>query len=166
MYSESIFRYWDWNLDVTPSSKFVKSPIFDPVHGFGGNGPYVEIPDSPLNVPGRTGGGCITDGPFVNMTVRMGPANDTSGNPRCLSRDFSPYFAGRYLGRNQTGLTLAQSDFGWFDRVTEGGPSFDASGIHGGGHYGVGGTLGEMGDLYNSPSGAFASMQCPGAQLY
>ncbi|KAL2289210.1 hypothetical protein FJTKL_02238 [Diaporthe vaccinii] len=53
---------------------------------------------------------------------------------------------------NQTELTLSQGDFGWFDRVVEGGPSFDASGIHGGGHYGVGGTHGHMGDLYASPA--------------
>lgn len=87
------------------------------------------------------------------MTVRMGPGPDMGGNPRCLSRDFSPYFAGRYLGVNQTELTLAQPDFGWFNRVVEGGPSFEQSGVHGGGHYSVGGTLGTMGDLYNSPAG-------------
>ncbi|KAF8888037.1 hypothetical protein BD779DRAFT_1672450 [Infundibulicybe gibba] len=96
--------------------------------------------------------GCVTTGPFKNMIVRMGPGNDMSGNPRCLARDFSPYFAGRYLGANVTTFTLAQADYGWFSRVVEGGTSFDASGTHGGGHYGVGGTLGEMGDLFNSPS--------------
>ncbi|GME25711.1 tyrosinase central domain protein [Neofusicoccum parvum] len=53
---------------------------------------------------------------------------------------------------NTTQVTLSQPDFGWFDRVVEGGPSFDASGVHGGGHYGVGGTYGQMGDLYASPS--------------
>ncbi|KXN80929.1 Tyrosinase [Leucoagaricus sp. SymC.cos] len=145
--------YWDWTLDVTPSSRFVESPMWDPITGFGGNGPFVEIdPSNPFAVPGRTGGGCVQDGPFKNMTVRMGPVGDVSGNPRCLSRDFSPYFAGRYLGRNVTKHTLAQPDYGWFARVVEGAPSFDDSGVHGGGHFGVGGTLGEMGDQFNSPS--------------
>ncbi|KAF9459986.1 hypothetical protein BDZ94DRAFT_958875 [Collybia nuda] len=37
-------------------------------------------------------------------------------------------------------------------RAVEGDPNFDHSGIHGGGHFGVGGTLGDIGDLYNSPS--------------
>jgi len=83
----------------------------------------------------------------------MGPANDLTGNPRCLSRDFSPSFAGRYLGVNVTRHTISQSDYGHFDSVVQGGPSFELSGLHGGGHYGVGGTLGEMGDLYNSPAG-------------
>lgn len=145
--------YWDWTLDVTSDSAFVSSPIFDPISGFGGNGLLIPVNISdPLSVPGRTGGGCIQDGPFVNLTVNLGPLSDLSGNPRCLARDFSPYFAGRYLGMNQTQLTLSQSDFGWFDRVVEGGPSFDASGVHGGGHYGIGGTYGQMGDLYASPS--------------
>lgn len=56
-----------------------------------------------------------------------------SGNSKCLARDLSPHFAGRYLGVNQTKLTLAQSDLGWFDGVVEGSLSFHASGIHGGG---------------------------------
>lgn len=85
----------------------------------------------------------MQDGPFKNMTVNLGPQSSVIYNPQCLKRDFSPYFAGRYLGMNQTRLTLAQPDFGFFDRVVEGGPSFELSGIHGGGHYGVGGTYGK-----------------------
>ncbi|KAF5311053.1 hypothetical protein D9619_008149 [Psilocybe cf. subviscida] len=146
--------YWDWNLDSPPLGSFVRSPVFDSAHGFGGNGPFVNVSsDNPFAVPGRTGGGCVTDGPFRNMTVRMGPNGDLSGNPRCLARDFSPYFAERYLGRNVTAVAMAQPDFGTFDRTIEGGPSFESSGLHGGAHYGVGGTLGQMGDLFNSPAG-------------
>lgn len=134
-----------------PAAKWARSPIFDPVYGFGGNGPLIPVNTSnPFEVPGRTGGGCVVDGLSKNMVVRMGP-QAASGNPKCLARDLSPYFAGRYLGMNQTKLTLAQSDFGWFDRVVEGGPSFHTSGIHSGGHYRVGGTYGEIG-LYASPT--------------
>ncbi|KAF9002882.1 hypothetical protein BDQ17DRAFT_1390574 [Cyathus striatus] len=115
-----------------PLGNFTTSPLWDAKYGFGG--------------------GCITTGPLANMTVRMGPGDDVGGNPRCLKRDWSPYFAGRYLGLNVTQHTIEQSDFGWFDTAVQGGPSFDLSGLHGGGHYGVGGTLGEMGDLYNSPA--------------
>jgi len=146
--------YWDWNLDVGSEHGFKVSPIFDAVNGFGGNGPYIPITDPALAgfaVPGRTGGGCVPDGPFHNMTVRIGPGKDLSGNPRCLSRDWSPYFARRYLQRNQTRVSMDQPDFYSFDKSVEGGPSFEASGIHGGGHYGIGGTLGIMGDLYVSP---------------
>lgn len=149
------FRYWDWTLDSPPLGRFVDSPVWDPVYGFGGNGPFVPVPaDNPFGVvPGRTGGGCVANGPFKNMTVNMGPNDSLAGNPRCLTRDFSPYFAERYLGVNQTRLTLAQPDFGSFNRVVEGGPDFEASGVHGGAHYGVGSNLGVMGDLYTSPGG-------------
>lgn len=146
--------YWDWTLDVDPPSNFPKSPVFDPVYGFGGNGPWLKgnHADPSLDVPGRTGGGCIEDGPFKDLEIRLGPLDDLSGNPRCLIRDFSPSFAGRYLSMNQTQHTLSQPDFGHFTRTDDGEPSFDASGTHGGGHYGVGGTYGQMGDLYASPT--------------
>lgn len=139
--------YWDWTLDAAGSDDaFARSPVFDAETGFGGNGPYVGGNASgPFAVPGRTGGGCVPDGPFSGRDdlVRLGPAGSVSYNPQCLRRDLSPGFARRYLGMNQTELTLRQDDYGWFARVVEGGPSFDASGIHGGGHYGVGGTYGE-----------------------
>lgn len=143
--------YWDWTLDVGSDDAFVGSPVFDAESGFGGNGPYVEGNASdPFAVPGRTGGGCVLDGPFSGRDdfVHLGPAGSVSYNPQCLKRDLSPSFARRYLGMNQTALTLSQGGFGWFARVVEGGPSFDASGIHGGGHYGVGGTYGAVPCLY------------------
>lgn len=165
--------YWDWTLDAASDEAFVSSPVFDAELGFGGNGPFVQGNSSdPFAVPGRTGGGCVEDGPFSGRDdlVHLGPASSVAYNPQCLKRDLSPSFARRYLGMNQMQLTLHQGGFGWFDRVVEGGPSFDASGIHGGGHYGVGGTYGEvpwswcsllsatdvcpgqMGDLYASPA--------------
>jgi tyrosinase len=173
--------YWDWTLDVDSDQAFVNSPVFDPELGFGGNGPFVEGNASdPFAVPGRTGGGCVPDGPFSGKDdlVHLGPASSVTYNPQCLKRDLSPSFARRYLGMNQTQLTLKQDDFGWFARVVEGGPSFDASGIHGGGHYGVGGTYGElswswyslwsatdvyagqMGDLYASPADPIFYREC------
>jgi tyrosinase len=36
---------------------------------------------------------------------------------------------------------MAQPDFGWFDKVVEGAPNFDNVGIHGGGHYSIGGEV-------------------------
>ncbi|KAK4683049.1 hypothetical protein QC764_121700 [Podospora pseudoanserina] len=145
--------YWDWTLDA---ADITASPVFDPVTGFGGNGPWV--PSDPTSwmppVPGRTGGGCVVDGPFagINDLVHLGPESSLVYNPQCLKRDLAPSFASMYLGMNQTQLTLSQPDFGWFNAVVEGSPSFDASGVHGGGHFGVGGTFGQMGDLYTSPA--------------
>ncbi|KAF1999790.1 Di-copper centre-containing protein [Amniculicola lignicola CBS 123094] len=144
--------YWDWTLD-TPADEFMESPVFDDRYGFGGNGALVPIDESdPNEVLGRTGGGCIEGGPFKDLVVRLGPLNGLGDNPRCLTRDLAPYYAARFLGRNQTELTLRQKDFGWFDRVLQGGQTFDASGIHDGGHYGVGGTYGVMADPFASPA--------------
>lgn len=136
--------YWDWTLD-TPAASYVNSPVFDPVTGFGGNGPFEPSdPNGWFEVPGRTGGGCVSDGPWAGLSdvVHLGPGANVEYNPQCLRRDLSPYFAARYLGMNQTALTLSQPDFGWFNAVVEGKPDFEDSGVHGGGHYGVGGTLG------------------------
>jgi tyrosinase len=52
------------------------------------------------------GGGCVTTGPFGNMTVNLGPiglVNASVGpdggfgyNPRCLKRDVGPYCSLKY----------------------------------------------------------------------
>lgn len=140
--------YWDWTRDVASEADYVNSPVFDSELGFGGNGNFIPSNESdPFYVPGRTGGGCVLDGPFAGIDdlVHLGPQGSVTYNPQCLRRDLSPTFAAEYLSLNQTLFTLSQADFGWFARVMEGEPSFSASGIHGGGHYGVGGTLGEWG---------------------
>ena len=73
--------YWDWSAgDVTPGS----NALFSGGEGsIGGNGkaishegPIIMIPTTPPIVsrgsPG-TGGGCVLDGPFVNLTNNIGP---------------------------------------------------------------------------------------------
>lgn len=126
--------YWDWTLD-TPASKFVQSLIFDAIYGFGGNGPLVPVNTSNNEVPGRTGGGCVQDGPFVNMTVHLGPAASLERNDQCLRRDLAPDYAATYLGKDKLDGVITQADYGWFARTIEGGPAWDDSQIHAGGQY-------------------------------
>jgi tyrosinase len=59
--------YWDEPKDA---GKFSASPIFDPDLGFGGSG--------------SGSNSCLTNGPFVNMTVNIGPGFTTK--PRCVNR--------------------------------------------------------------------------------
>ncbi|OTB02039.1 hypothetical protein M426DRAFT_74842 [Hypoxylon sp. CI-4A] len=99
--------YWDVPRFSEDQSK---SRVFDgSMVSFGGNG--AAVPHEPQKVilpglavnftlpkPAGTGGGCVTDGPFKNFTISLGPiakevidpANKFGfePNPRCLSRDF------------------------------------------------------------------------------
>lgn len=146
--------YWDWTLDTGSKDDFFNSPIFDPETGFGGNGDWVpgnsshpadgvEITSGGLDMPDRTGGGCINNGPFKNAINNLGPNANKEYNPHCIRRDFVP---SRFMGHSsQANVTEAMNlpDFGTFDRITE-------TSIHGGGHLGVGGLYGTMTDGYSS----------------
>lgn len=124
--------YWDWTLD-TPASKFVKSPLFDSTYGFGGNGPLIPVNETNNEVPGRTGGGCVSDGAFKNMTVHLGPFASLERNDQCLKRDLAPEYAAKYLARGMVDKVLAQADYGWFHRTLEGGTAWNESQVHAGG---------------------------------
>ncbi|KAH8880185.1 Di-copper centre-containing protein [Thozetella sp. PMI_491] len=146
--------YWDWSLDSTSEQAFLSSPVFDAVYGFGGNGPFIDSSNDNavfLHIPGKLGGGCVEDGPFVNYTVQMGPGPSLVSNPRCLTRDIAPPFAIAHLSKTEVDYTLAASIFAEFDIRVQGGITLDGMTYHGGGHLGVGGDLGEIGNVYSSP---------------
>ncbi|CAJ2507926.1 Uu.00g091120.m01.CDS01 [Anthostomella pinea] len=146
--------YWDWSLDAVSPEAFLKAPVFDAVDGFGGNGPYVDSANDPsvvAHIPGKTGGGCITDGPFKDRKVSMGPGKSTKLNPHCLRRDIAPEFAASKLNSTMVDWVLSADNFLEFDIRVQGGISADAATYHGGGHRGVGGDLGEIADIYSSP---------------
>lgn len=113
-------RYWDWTLDA---ANLMASPVFDgSPYSLGGNGePIPACPDqiffmslAPavnriVNFTGfeSTGGGCVTTGPFANLTVPFGPLGpnltDSMRNDpdnlkyrlHCLTRDMRPKLASR-----------------------------------------------------------------------
>ncbi|PVI01791.1 Di-copper centre-containing protein [Periconia macrospinosa] len=59
--------YWDEPRDA---GKFPQSPVFDTKLGFGGTGSGTNA--------------CVSDGPFKNLTVNIGPGFTTQ--PRCVNR--------------------------------------------------------------------------------
>ncbi|KAH8602301.1 hypothetical protein B0O99DRAFT_499777 [Bisporella sp. PMI_857] len=69
--------YWDWSLDA---EDLTKSPVFDNVYGFGGNGNS--------SAPRSVGNGhCVTEGPFAHMEAfYFGDVNKTMKH--CFSRGF------------------------------------------------------------------------------
>ncbi|KAH8671376.1 hypothetical protein BX600DRAFT_496092 [Xylariales sp. PMI_506] len=146
--------YWDWSLDAVSETAFANAPVFDAVNGFGGNGPYINSTDDAsvkLHIPGKTGGGCVENGPFKNMSVNMGPGYNTTYAPHCLTRDLAPSFAVQKLNHTIVQWTLAAKNYFEFDIRVEGGIDVPSMTYHGGGHLGVGGDLGEIGNVYSSP---------------
>ena len=87
---------------------------------------------NPFEAPGRIGGGCVVDGSFKNMVVRLGPqgsvwqSKTSSTRPATILRWSLPWDEPDEIYSCLVG-------FGWLNRVVEGGPSFDASCIYGGG---------------------------------
>ncbi|KAG4438583.1 hypothetical protein IFR05_005958 [Cadophora sp. M221] len=149
--------YWDWSKDAGSLNSWAKSPLFDPVYGFGGNGAYIADTTgltitSALEIPGRTGGGCVTTGPWANSIIPMGPGNNLSYSPHCLRRDFSPTLANLRLNSSVLAWVQQANDFALYDRRVQA-IELNIPGIatHGGGHFSVGGAVGEMSEMYSSP---------------
>ncbi|KAJ3126939.1 hypothetical protein HK098_006979 [Nowakowskiella sp. JEL0407] len=144
--------YWDWTLDAD-ISKFALSSLFGDT-AFGGNGDFVPLPNGTAPIPGRTGGGCVKNGAFKDIIVTMGPDNDVSGKPRCLTRDFSPYLA-QFLNKTEVKRCMDQTEFGMFDYILQGIRfyttfNWNEAGLHNNGHFAVGGRMGVLGNMYSS----------------
>lgn len=157
-------RYWDWSLDAEPqnnlSMAIYDTVVFSPTEGFGGNGKYVEMDPEVEGIFrdwGRSGGGCVEEGPFTlpNFHVNIGEKNGSS----CLRRDFLPAVLHVDADPKEVQEVLDQPNFAAFDRQMEGEPAFDPPAIHAGGHFGIGGLMGQAGDAANSPGGKYYSSQ-------
>ncbi|KAI1211693.1 Di-copper centre-containing protein [Annulohypoxylon truncatum] len=150
--------YWDWARDSATEAALLNSPIFDDEYGFGGNGDYIEdisgFPDAwktTFDIPGRSGGGCISDGPFAGLNASMGPGNNTEYNPRCVRRDFSIWLMARALHTDTIAFVMAASTYFELEHRIEGlNLGVAAASVHGGGHLGIGGVLGDMANTWSS----------------
>ncbi|KAL2120347.1 hypothetical protein VTJ04DRAFT_4373 [Mycothermus thermophilus] len=165
--------YWDWAKSAITGLH--NSPVFDGSDtSFSGDGEF--IPDKPnlelggglglppLILPAGTGGGCVTSGPFKDMVVNLGPVSlDLPGglvganpdgplawNPRCLKRDLTDWINQRFA--NATSVLrniLLPTTTAQFNDMMEGVPGSGEMGLHGGGHYSMGGDPGR--DVFVSP---------------
>jgi len=93
----------------------------------------------------------VQDGPFTrpNFQVNIGEAEGGA----CLRRDFTPGVFNFFADPAQLERTLAEPTFNDFAHTLEGSRSFAVANIHGSGHFGVGGILGQAGNAANSPGG-------------
>jgi tyrosinase len=152
-----------------------KSPIFDgSATSMSGNGEFVKTEGDiilgasmglpPIYLPTGTGGGCVKSGPFKDMVVNLGPAaldlpggtseanpnGPLSHNPRCLKRDLTDAVNRQYA--NVAGvldLILKSKTVEEFQLNMQGAPGSGSIGVHGGGHYSIGGNPGR--DVFTSP---------------
>lgn len=161
--------YWNWGKSAFDP---VNSPIFDgSASSLGSNGAFVphNCSDGLQNgincIPAGQGGGCITKGPFTNMTINLGPIAPTLAaanvtalpqkdffkyNPRCIRRDVSEYVSsGWTTDQNSTDLITKSPDIGAFQDRMQGNRSTGDFGVHGGGHFTISGD--PAGDFYISP---------------
>ncbi|CAK1358821.1 unnamed protein product [Cercospora beticola] len=161
------------------SNSVINAPIFDGSDtSLGGNGVF-EPAKIPIVLSNETtpvtginpagGGGCVTKGPFKDMSVTLGPVGlagydptfitpnpQTNGlgyNPRCLRRDLSVEAVSGASDHNVTTLLANSPDIATFQNVLQGpfalSPPRPFYGAHAAGHYTVGGDPG--GDFYTSP---------------
>jgi tyrosinase len=101
----------------------------------------------PLYLPTANGGGCVTSGPFKDMSVNLGPAslalpggatqaaaNPLDYNPRCLKRDLTDAINKAYGNYTDiVNLILQNNNIADFQLVMQGIPGSGSIGVHGGG---------------------------------
>ena len=154
----------------------LNSPLFDggPLT-LSGNGAYApheglnftNAPgDTPIYFPPSNGSGCVTTGPFADMTVTLGGSNATAViypdvppnpqsnglgyNPRCLRRDISAISAASTTDDLTAALIRESPDIATFQTTMQYlNYTSQKLGVHTGGHYIIGGDPG--GDFYASP---------------
>ncbi|KAL2142548.1 hypothetical protein VTI28DRAFT_1051 [Corynascus sepedonium] len=152
----------------------INSPMFDGSDSsMGGNGGpynYTGVPQPfprPYNlIPPAGGGGCVTEGPFKDMVVSLGPkgalfrdlepnprADGLGSNPRCLRRDINKYSAMGGRANYTYSAIMDNNDVDSFYNRYLGMPQLKGDpypwGLHSAGHYIMGGDPG--GDFYCSP---------------
>ncbi|KAL4956623.1 hypothetical protein BDW69DRAFT_158167 [Aspergillus filifer] len=107
--------YWDWALSADNLSA---SPIFDgSPTSLSGDGDHIdqdlEFQLSPTNItiPQGFGGGCVTNGPFANMTLNLPDlslAGDTEFPPHAFN--YTPHCFTRNLNSNMSHLFTNATD--------------------------------------------------------
>jgi len=135
------FPYWEWGLDCDTGVE--NSPVFD--------GSETSL--------GGGGTGCLASGPFSNVTVNVGPvgsAEPLAYNPRCIKRQLNSRICQNSASLKATTEPILNAEnVNDFQAILQGDVrASDAArgagmGVHGGGHYSIGGDPG--GDFYFSP---------------
>jgi tyrosinase len=99
------------------------------------------------------GGGCVSNGPFQNWTINVGPGQSTALNTRCLKRGLNPDTV-QWLRPERGGRAMLAGNFTEFDARAQAPPDVTPETtirmMHAAGHYVTGG---EAMDYISSTSG-------------
>lgn len=158
-----VMPYWNWAEDAAAPQD---SAIFNgDEYSMGSNGEYIAgradtwLAQQDVTYSPGTGGGCVQSGPFSEYTVNLGPLglpnyNNVNSsfqyNPHCLERDLNSWFSTRY--NTYEDLTTVMLDYIYiedFQCQSQGMCGDNKFGVHGGGHWQIGGS---MMDFYSSPA--------------
>ncbi|EME82556.1 uncharacterized protein MYCFIDRAFT_57308 [Pseudocercospora fijiensis CIRAD86] len=124
-----------------------------------------------IKIPPGGGGGCVTTGPFANITVRLGPVSPSLSyatpnpqkdglgyNPRCLRRDMSAYAVEKWANDAQISALITNcTSLLTFQNTLQGNFPSGFLGAHTAGHFLVGGDPG--GDLFASAGDPYFWLQ-------
>lgn len=111
--------------------------MFSATDGFGGNGVLPEVPEFFV-------GYCIGDGPFADWTINIAEGPVAEAGPRCLARHLVPFFGQGWLTAANEAEIKSKTNFGDMVFTLEGEPTFEQLGMHGAGHFGIGGSAGNV----------------------
>jgi len=147
------FPYWNW---PATADNLKGSPIFDgSEYSMSGDGLYTNsspvVLSPSFSIPHGSGGGCVTDGPFANMSVPMAnipssvivqglPLPPTAFNlrPNCLTRDLNTYAAQTWCNYDALYSALDAPTIANFSTQVNGVPGGGSLGLHSGAHFTMG----------------------------
>ncbi|KIY02238.1 uncharacterized protein Z520_02376 [Fonsecaea multimorphosa CBS 102226] len=149
------FPYWDFAATASDPHAF---PIFDGSdYSMSGDGIYNDTGPitlgAQLTIPHGTGGGCVTTGPFANMTAPLKfidptqlttgtlPADAFSYNEICLMRDLNAYVSQTYTNTTELVAAAHATNASNFELLLNGVIGSASLGIHSGAHFSVGGQM-------------------------
>ena len=161
-------RYPYWNFASTSTlTNLTDSVVFDgSASSMSGDSLYANPGDivlgPNLTLPHGTGGGCVTSGPFANLSVPLKyissayllngtlPTDAYAYNPNCLTRDLNAAIAARYTTPDLVTAATHASDAASFENLLNGVIGGASLGIHSGAHFQVGGAAGQMSSIHVS----------------
>jgi len=139
--------YWDYSIDAK-AGNLTNAPVFK-ADSFGGNGEF----KAEGATPGMWGGGCVKDGPFKDWVIKAPKGTTPLSQPgnACLSRNIWEELSFWMLPEREAEI---KAETNYLDMVItlEGEPNFEQVGMHGAGHWAIGGFSGSASDVYTSTS--------------